>query len=441
MEPRRRYIAVGTQNTGVNRNLETVGLSFALLSVVASFFAGFLLGEDSVGGARFDSYEFHWPIIERFSVLSWSTAVADYPSATNPLLYILVSLLPFRSNQDTYHRMTFAIAFLTWPLLSWAYYRRYSDRRIDRLWASFGASTILLSPGFRSSAFWGTTDFLPFVFCASTSLLISGFQDSERRHPAIGVLALVAVAITSACAFYTRQFYAFLPVVAAYTVLTRTDTSRFIVVGVFVTMALPELLLIYIWNGFNPPTFHGQFHPGITNVLVVGVMIAFLSTPLFVGCVRRSLADVFPEWWGTRSTVIAFAGLLVFIIVVGATRWPEAGGGIIVKAGLSMGAMGTPFILATSYLGLLAAGVFCMRSITNALLAGSFLLPFFLAFPTYQRYLEPSLVVALFLFSDSQTSRALFNKRVLACNFAFTGLILVLGIAYYDVFHDLPEIK
>jgi hypothetical protein len=128
-------------------------------------------------------------------------------------------------------------------------------------------------------------------------------------------------------------------------------------------------------------------------------------------------------------------------VALGTTGWPEAGGGIVVKAGLRMGALGTPFLLTAAYFGLLAATVFSMRSVTNALLAGAFVVPFFLAFPTYQHYLKPALVVALFLFADAQTGRALFNKRVLAYNFAFTVLVLAIGVAYYDLFNDFRKIE
>jgi len=439
-----RNITVAGQPNGSKTNLEMVGLFAALLSVVGSFLAGFLLGEDSSGGARFDFYNFHWPIIQRFSTVPWGTAVADYGSATNPLLYVIASLLPLQGDQKIYHATTLVVALLIWPLLSWAYYRRYSNYGIDWLWASFGASTILISPNFRSSAFWGTTDFLPFVFCAGTSVLLSRLQDSEGdKARAIGLLTLVAVAAVSVCAFYTRQLYAFLPVFAAWMILTRTKTSPLLVLSVFLIAMLPEMLLLYIWKGINPPgpqSAH-QFHPAMINVLCVGANIGFLSTPLILGCIRRSLGDVLPEWWGARSTVIAFAGLLVFIIALGGTEWPKLGGGIIVKAGLRMGALGTPFILTVSYFGLVAAIVFSMRSATNALLVSTFLVPLFTVRETYQKYLEPTLAVALFLFADTETARTAFNKRVLMYNFLFSALILTIGIVYYDLLHlNLPEI-
>ena len=434
-------IYVEGQPIGLKTNLQVVGLSVMLLSAVGSFLAGFLLGEDSIGSAHFDFYKFHWPIIERFSTMSWGAAVADYPSATNPLLYVIVSLLPFHGDQKIYHVITFVVALLTWPLLSWAYHRRYSSYGIDWLWASFGASTILISPTFRSSAFWGVTDWLPFVFCAGTSLLLSRFQDSEaNKARAIGPFTLFALAAVSACAFYTRQYYAFLPVFAAWAVLTRTKTSPFLVLIFFVVATLPELFLVYLWKGVNPPSLHQQFHPSLINLWKVGAIIGLFSLPIIVGCIRRSLGDVLPKWWGPRSTVVACAGLSVFIMALEATEWPREGGGIIVKAGLRMGALGTPFILTVSYFGLVAAILFSMRSATNALLAGAFLVPFFVATPTFQHYLEPSLAVALFLFADTQTARAMFNKRVLTCNFAFTALLLVTGIVYYDLLNHRPEI-
>lgn len=430
------------QHAGSRANLEIIGLSALLLSAVAAFFVGSLLGEDSIGGARFDFYVFHWPAIERFSAMPWGTAIAkDYPVANNPLLYMIASLLPLHGDKKIYHVITFLIGLLIWPLLAWAYHRRYSDYGIDWLWALFGASAIMISPCFRSSAFWGTTDYLPFIFCAGTSLMLSRFQDlGAHEARAIRPAALAALAAVSACAFYTRQLYAFLPVIAAWTVLIRTKTSPYLVLSVFIVSALPELCLFYLWKGINPPTNQFVFHPAFTNVVLVGANIAVLSTPLILGCVRRSLSDVLPQWWGTRSTVIALAGLLAFIIALRATEWPQVSGGIVIKAGLRMGAIGTPFILTVSYLGLVATVLFSIRSATNAVLAVAFVVPFFTELFSYQHYLEPSLAVAVFLFADTQTAKAVFNKRVLMSYFVFNLLILAIGIVYYDFFLSITSI-
>jgi hypothetical protein len=437
-------MTVEVQHTGLKTNLKTIGLPITLLGIVISFLAGFLLREDSIGGARFDFYYFHWPLVKIFSAMPWGKTIADYggvAAANNPLLYMIASLLPLHGDQKIYHTITFVVALLIWPLLSWAYYRRYSKYGTDWLWASFGASAILISPSFRSSAFWGTTDYLPFVFCAGTSLLLSRFQDSEAdKARAVGLFTLIALATVSSCAFYTRQFYAFLPVFAAWTVLTRTRTPYLWVLSVFILALLPELFLVYLWKGVNPPQTQFDFHPGVISVVLVGANVGLLSAPLILGCIRRSLADVLPEWWGARSTVVAFAGLLIFIIALRDAAWPEMGGGIIEKAGLRMGALGTPFILTASYLGLVAAVLFSMRSATNALLVAAFLVPFFTSLYSYQHYLEPSLAVTVFLFSDTQTARTVFNKRVLMWNFIVSALILAIAIVYYDLLHHLKEI-
>jgi hypothetical protein len=441
-------MTLGRHPTGSKINLETVGLSVMVFCAATSFLIGFLLGEDSIGGARFDFYLFHWPAIELFSSISWGTAVADYGgAANNPLLYAIASLLPLHGDEKIYHVITFLAALLTWPLLSWAYYRRYSNYEIDWLWALFGASTILISPSFRSSAFWGNTDYLPLIFCAGTSLLLLRFQDAEgnfegKKARTIGLFTLVALAATSASALYTRQLYAFVPIFAAWMVLRRTDTSPLLVLSVFFVAMLPEMFLVYLWKGINPPVSQSAhvFYPTMIHVLGVGANIGLLAIPLVLGCIRRSLADVLPEWWGARSTVIAFAGLLIFIMALRGTEWPELGGGIIVKAGLRMGAFGTPFILTVSYFGLVAAILLAMHSSTNALLVGSFLVPFFVVRESYQHYLEPSLAVALFLFADTKTAKTLFNKRVLTYNFLFSALILAIAILYYDLFNHLSKI-
>lgn len=415
-------------------SLETVVLLSLLAGICASFVVGNLLGEDSIGGMRLDAVRCHWPLVERFSTTPWVTAIAkDYCTANNPLLYVIASLLPIHGDQRVYHAITFFVAFLIWPLLAWAYHRRYSKFGIDWLWALFGASAILVSPGFRSSAFWGDTDYLPFLFCAGTSLLISEFQDSAPdKGRAMSPFTLVALAVISSCAFYTRQYYAFVPAFAAWTVLTRTRTSPLLVFIVFCIVALPEMYLIYLWKGLNAPDFQGMFSLGIINIAKTGAILGLLSLPVIAGSIGGSLGDVLLRSWGVGSTLFASAGLLIFIIALRATEWPESGGGIIVKAGLEMGALGTPFILTFSYFGLLAAIIFSTRSATNGVLSGAFLLPFFVASPTYQRYLDPALVVTLFLFADAQTAKTIFNKRTLIYNFALSCLILAIGIVYYD---------
>ena len=429
------------RNPDCKADLKKIALYIILLSVVVSFFVGGFLGENSAGSSRYDFHQFYWKDIQLFVENSWGKAIIDYTSATNPLLFMIASLLPLYGNQKIYHMITFVVGLLIWPLLSWAYYRRYAKYGIDLLWASFGASAVLLSPTFRSSSFWGTTDYVPFLFCAATSLLLSGIQDFKyEKARAIAVPTLVGLAVISASAFYVRQYYAFLPVISAWTVLTRTKTPRLSVLVVFAVAMMPEAFLIYLWKGLNPPAAHGYFHPAMINVLIVGAIIGLLSTPLIVGCIRRSLGDVLPNWWGVRSTVLAFGGLLVFIMTLGATEWvlPGGGGGIIVKAGLRMGVLGTPFILTVSYLGLVATIMFAMRSATNALLAGVSLAPYLVSLVTYQHYMEPLLTVALFLFADTQTARTVFNKRVLIVNFLFTALILAIGIVYYDLLQHSP---
>lgn len=414
-------------------NREIAVLSLLLFCAVASFFAGWLLNEDSTGWARFDFYTYHWPTIENFAASAWSSAVKDYTSATNPLFYMIFSIVPLHDNQNIYRAVSSVTAFAVWPVLAWAYYCRYQKFGIGLLWAVFGASTILISPNFRSAAFWGITDWLPFVFCACTSLLMSGFQDSEpNKTGPINPLTLIALAVVSACAFYARQLYAFVPICAAWVVLTRTKTSLFLVLSIFFVTALPEVYLLYLWNGLYPPSNHGaSFHLSLIDVWEMGAMIGLFSLPVIIGCTRRSLADLLPKWWGARSTIVAVAGLPLFILALRATEWPRGGGGIVVKAGLRMGALGSPFILTASYLGLAAAILFSIRSATNAVLAGTFFAPLLVVSPIDQKYIEPALIVALFLFADTQTAKTVFNKRVLMYNFVFSALLLGIAIAYY----------
>ena len=237
------------QHIGSKSNLEMVSLSVLLLIVVASFLAGSLLGEDSTGGMRFDFYTTHWLTIKRFAIMPWRTALANYYNPENPLLYIIASLLPLHGDPKLYHAITFA-AGLSFGL----FFRRHTIVDIvNSVLIGCGRHLGQARPAFADFPLidvLGDTYWLPFAFCAITSLLLSRSQDAEtERARPISPFTLIALAMVSSCAFYTRQYYAFVPIIAAWIVLTRTRTSPFLVLSVFVIAMTPELYLIYLWKG------------------------------------------------------------------------------------------------------------------------------------------------------------------------------------------------
>src|SRR4249920_2883381 len=88
---------------GYSIAIQRLAVFLVLVSVVISFLVGDLLGENSAGSSRSDFEEFHWKAIQLFTEMSWGDAIGDYPSTTNPLLYMIASLLPLHENQKTYH--------------------------------------------------------------------------------------------------------------------------------------------------------------------------------------------------------------------------------------------------------------------------------------------------------------------------------------------------
>jgi hypothetical protein len=197
---------------------------------------------------------------------------------------------------------------------------------------------------------------------------------------------------------------------------------------------VPEFYLLYLWKGINPPSFQHHTNPSLGNILLIGANVGLFSIPIITGCLyARSLRSLLPSWWGKRSTAFVFVGLIVFVVGLRTVEWPTLGGGIIVKAGSLMGTFGTPFILVLVYFGLLVAILFSMSSDINAILTASFIGPFLLSSPMFQRYFEPSLLVSLFLFSDIKTAKSIFTESVLIANFIFYIIILMIGLIYYGL--------
>ena len=232
-------------------------------------------------------------------------------------------------------------------------------------------------------------------------------------------------------AFYTRQFYVFVPVVCAWALWRQAGFRPAAVACAFGLAALPELGLVLLWHGLNPPAFHHQARPGWSNVLFLGTNLALFAAPLVIGA-RAAGHRILPPWWDRRATLgWASAFACPHGVSLWGAVWPDAGGGVLVKASLRLGWLATPAIAAFSLVGLSAALIFALRSRTNAVAAGSFLPPFFIAYPIYERYFDPVVLVGLLLFADLSTARALSGTRPLLAYLLFTATLLGVSLWHF----------
>ena len=149
---------------------------FLILLSISSFFIGFNYSENSAGAGSFiGDFEHTWKNLQTFLNNDVSAAVhlttsydrEIFRSSRTPLLYILHKLFnPYAENEILFIRSVFIIS-LSLPFLFYLCLKE-KFKKEDNLLLILIASTVLLSPYFRTSSFWaGEENF------ALRSLLIS----------------------------------------------------------------------------------------------------------------------------------------------------------------------------------------------------------------------------------------------------------------------------
>lgn len=409
-------------------------LIFAGLAL-ASFLIGFGLREDGSGGARFDYFHHHLPTIERFVSEPWSVAIRDYPSPATPLFYILASINPLLGNELLFSIFHTVMAVGIAVLFAYALHARFAAFHAQWPWALLAGAAILLSPYFRAAAYWPQTDDLPFLFVILTYLCLFPLLDNEKPSSLNPSLLIPVVAVVSACAFYTRQFYLFLPIFSFAVLFIFYPTQRILTVVSFAAATIPGIILLLTWQGVSPPFDREKvgFSP---NSLVDGFSFGmFYAIPFFC---YRSYA------WLTggsgklplprRSTALLLgAGYLLFLaIFLPHFTFPELAGGVLGKLCERAGPLGPLLFVTAAYCGLLiVANLMLFTSWQTRLLIGLVFVPFLIRPIVYQRYFDPLLLVLFMLFYNRRYVARYANHRAAFSVAGFNVALLIAAIGYY----------
>ena len=141
----------------MNINIKNSLIIFFTFFIYVSFVLGFYFNENSIGSGGYGGdLTWMWSNFEIYKSNDLWTAIhhPDFFGNRTPLLYILHILFnPFIFNIDSYRLTVFCISFLA-PLIFYICLTQ-KFKHIDKTILFFISSFILLSPYYRTSAYWG----------------------------------------------------------------------------------------------------------------------------------------------------------------------------------------------------------------------------------------------------------------------------------------------
>ena len=132
--------------------------------IIISFFLGYFFKENSAGGGP-EFYDLSWPIIQSFKTdfLYTLENYGSFRDYTIPFSHILNSYLnTFSNNLETFQLSVTIISFIIFLIFYFVISKIYKES--NSLDIFLLSSVILLSPFFRTSAFWGKNENYGWLF-------------------------------------------------------------------------------------------------------------------------------------------------------------------------------------------------------------------------------------------------------------------------------------
>ena len=416
---------------------------------LSSFFLGFYLDENSAGGGSYlGDWEFAWPNLQLFLNNDILTAInhENYYSNRTPLLYILHKIFnPFAASEVGYRRSVFFIS-LAAPVLFY-FCLRQKFKKEDNLLLLLVASTIFLSPYYRTSSYWGLEENYGLICLFLSFLCLNFFLENKNESGYITYVQLfLSIFFSSICVYFDLKLL-IIPIICFLKIITSEKIIKLKVFSIFsyFLLSLPYIYLIMLWGGLFAPkvgevrNFGEQLH--IDHIGYTSTIIAFYFAP-FLFFKRNDLFYLIKNFFikKTNYYLILLSIIYIFYLLILSNFFDQSS--LNIETSLGKGFMHKfSFILFKDnmisreifiYFSFLISWIIILIFIDKNFKDCMILLYFFLisivTFPLLQEYFDPLIFVMILLFFNSKLFISYKNAIIL---FFYLSIFLASSNIYY----------
>ena len=427
--------------------------SFVLIFLsLLSFFLGFHLDENSAGGGSYlGDWSFLWPNLKLFINNDLYTAITheDFISNRTPLLYMMhASLNPFVENVIAYRRSVFIISLSVPVLFYFCLKQKFNNK--DNLLLILIASTIFLSPYFRTSSYWGLEENYGIISLLLTFLFLNFFLKNKNEYGYKIYFQLFLLIFFSSLCIYFDQKLLIIPIICFLSIITSKKIIKLKLFSIcfYFILSLPYIYLIILWDGIFPNTLTSARNLGdklyLDHIGYTSTIIAFYFVPflLFKG---KDLSTEIKNFFLKKNNyylILLFCIYILYLLVLSNFLGQNAlnidvstGKGFIHKSSLIL--FKNNFIIREIfiYFSFLISWVIVLIFIGKNFKNGLILLYFFLAsvltLPLMQEYFDPLIFIMIFTFFSSKLF--ITYKNVIILFFYFSIFLVGSNIYYYNL--------
>ncbi len=434
----------------IKNNYKSFSLILIFLSL-SSFFFGFYLDENSAGGGAYlGDWIFLWPNLQLFINNDLHTAINSENLLTNrtPLLYILhAALNPFVENEIEYRRSVFLISFIAPILFYFCLKKKFKSE--DNLLLVLIASTIFLSPYFRTSAFWGLEENYAFICLLFTFLFLNYFLENKNEYNFKIYIQIFLTTFFSSLCIYFDQKLIIIPLIAFLAIINSNRKKRFKLISIFfyLILSLPYIYLITLWGGLFPKitltrNLTSQFyfeHIGYTCTIIAFYFFPFLlfRGKSFFYLVKNFFLEKINYYFILPSLIYIFyfLGLSIFFGQDPLSIEDGTGKGIVHKISFILFTnnlfLREIFIYFSFFISWIFIILFIDKNFKNMLIFLYFLVLSIFTRPLMQEYFDPLILLLIFTFFNS---KLIINyKNVIILFFYLSFFLLGSNIYYYKL--------
>ena len=422
------------QNTSIKEKNLINFKFFLFFLILLSYFLGFYSRENIAGGAEADFNNLTWKGILAFKN-NFTETLFNYGAigeGSLPLFHIINAYLnPLSYSQGSFQFSICLLSLLNVVFFSQILRQKYKINNVDSYLYS---GIFLILPFFRSSAFWGLTENLGWLFLI---LAIKYYLVVEKNK-----VNIFLVCLFSSLALYTRPYLIFFPVFFIMNLFIKKDyfilkTSIFY----YTIFAIPGLILLYIWGGSvylgsgeDKVNFILEYHQPkfiFKNLVIFSSIFLFYLLPFH-------LVSFSTEKKIDRNKKIYYLIALIFLLtlnhlnVFNYLKDNTLGGGAFLKISQLFFYDNNLLFIIIAFFGIISIIYFLEISKKNFVLIFCILIIYCTAKNIYQEYFEPLLLIALLsLFDLKKPSINVLKDNKTVLKFLFYFSIYFFSSYYY----------
>jgi hypothetical protein len=402
----------------INYKINFRKVHFFYLFLYGTLLVAFFLGENSTGGAEYDS-QIAFRVVKAFSLNLISTFenYNVYEISHYPFYYIFLSqILKFSESifvtKFIVFHLNLFLPFIFYKIIKFLY-------GVKNKYLIYLPGIIFLSPSFRASSIWGLNDNIALIFFSLSILFYLKFANAKSSKKKL--LYLIMNALMLSIAAYIRQYYAIFSLYFFYKFLQTRNikiiTFYIIANSLFASYAIMTTIFktnLNYSSNFITNNYANNIAFSIT-IFVIYLIPFYCTKDNFLGLVK---------YYQKYKKKILLNTIFVTIIYIGFNYSLPYGGGVIYKIIYNYNNYLYFFIL---FLSLMILTNFFSDNYKNNIVL---MFCIFLAFPLYaiyQKYFDPLSIILIFSLFKNFIIQKFINNLKYEIKFLYYYFFVIYG--------------